>query len=106
TELDDLIEVDDVLILVEVKAGGMSDGTSRGAPASLEKDLKDLIFEGQRQSERAERYIKSADRVDFYDHTGKRVLHTIEHKKFRKIFRVVITRENLGWIGASLAKLS
>ena len=106
TELDGLIEVDDVLILVEVKSGGISAGTSRGAPASLEQDLKDLIFEGQRQSERAERYIKSADKIDFYDHTGKKVVHSVEHKKFRKIFRVVVTRENLGWIGASLAKLS
>lgn len=106
TELDGFLEVGDVLILVEVKSGGISAGMSRGAPVSLEKDLKDLIFEGQRQSERAERYIKSADKVKFYDHTGKRVLHTVEYKKFRKIFRIVITRENLGWIGAGLAKLS
>jgi|GEM_PF-2417660 len=106
TELDGLIAVDDILVLVEVKSGGVSAATTRGAPMSLEKDLKDLIFEGQRQSERAERYIKSADKVDFYDHTGKQVLHSVEHQKFRRIFRIVVTRENLGWIGADLARLS
>jgi hypothetical protein len=106
TELDGLIQIDDILLLVEVKAGGISAGTSRGAPESLETDLKDLIFEGQRQSERAERYIRSSDKVDFYDHTGKRVVHSIEHKNFRRIFRVVVTREQLGWVGAGLAKLS
>lgn len=106
TELDGLIEIDDVLLLIEVKAGSISAGMSRGAPSSVEKDLKDLIFEGQRQSERAERYIKSADKVDFYDHTGKKVVHRVEHQKFRKIFRIVVTRENLGWFGASLAQLS
>lgn len=106
TELDGLIESDDILILIEVKSGGISRGAARGAPASLESDLKDLIFEGQRQSERAERYIKSATRVNFYDHTGKKIIHSVTHERFRKIFRVVVTRESLGWIGASLIKLA
>lgn len=106
TELDGLLEADDVLLLIEVKSGGISAGASRGALKSLEGDLKDLIFEGQRQSERAEHYIKSADKIGFFDKTGKNILHTVQHKKFRKIFRIVVTREQLGWVGASLAKLS
>lgn len=106
TELDGLIEADDTLVLIEVKSGGISSGSARGAPASIEQDLKDLIFEGQRQSERAERYIRSADKVNFYDHTGKEALHSVEHNKFRRIVRVVVTRESLGWIGASLVKLA
>ncbi|HSW92049.1 MAG TPA: SEC-C domain-containing protein [Candidatus Saccharimonadales bacterium] len=106
TELDGLIEVDDVLMLVEVKSGGISAAASRGAPGSLEKDLKELIFEGQRQSERAERYIKSSAEVDFYDSTGKKSVHKVSHSKYRRIFRIVVTREQLGWVGADLAKLS
>jgi SEC-C motif len=107
TELDGLVEVDDVLILIEVKSGGISAATSRGAPGSLETDLKSLIFEGQRQSERAERYIKSADQVDFYeDSTRKKVIYQASYSKYRKVFRVVVTREQLGWVGADLAKLS
>lgn len=106
TELDGLIEVDDILIVIEVKSGGISAATSRGAPSSLEKDLKDLIFEGQRQSERAERYIRSADSVSFYDESGKKQVHSVSHSKYRKIFRIVVTREQLGWIGANLARLS
>ena len=106
TELDGLIEVDDTLVLVEVKSGGISAGMARGAPSSIEHDLKGLIFEGQRQSERAERYIKSAEKVEFFDSTHKNVLHTLEHKNYRKIIRVVVSRESLGWIGASLVKLA
>lgn len=106
TELDGLIAVDDTLVLVEVKSGGISAGAARGAPASLKRDLKTLIFEGQRQSERAERYIRSADKVDFYDQTGKKVVYSLEHGKFRRIIRIVVTRESLGWIGASLVKLA
>lgn len=106
TELDGLLEADDLLVLVEVKSGGISAGAARGAPGSIVDDLKDLIFEGQRQSERAERYIRSAGKVDFYDQTGKKVLHSVEVNKFRKVIRVVVTRESLGWIGARLARLA
>lgn len=106
TEIDGLLEADDILILIEVKSGAMSPGAARGAPSSIEDDLKDLIFEGQRQSERAERYVRSADKVNFYDQTGKKVLHSVEVNKFRKVIRVVVTRESLGWIGAKLARMS
>jgi hypothetical protein len=106
TELDGLIIVDDVLFLIEGKAGKFSEAASRGAPSSLLKDLKELIIEGQRQSERAERYIKSATQVNFFDESGQKVVCTIEHEKVRRIFRVVTTREPLGWAGATIARLS
>ncbi|MHB0978161.1 MAG: YecA family protein [Minisyncoccota bacterium] len=106
TELDHLIGVDDILFLVEAKAGGFSAGASRGAPKSLIEALSDLIMEGQRQSERAEKYIKSASEVAFFDETGKIDVHRIRQSDWRKIFRVVVTREELGWVGAKLAILS
>ena len=106
TEVDVLLGVDDILFLVEVKSGKLSSGASRGAPKSLERDLSDLIIEGQRQSERAERYIKSSDQVAFWDESGELEVHRIKHSEFRKIFRVIVTRENLGWIGAKIAVLS
>jgi hypothetical protein len=106
TELDHLIGVDDVLFLVEAKAGGFSAGANRGAPKSLIESLSDLIMEGQRQSERAEKYIKSASEVAFFDETGKLELRRIRQCEYRKIFRIVITREELGWVGAKLAILS
>jgi hypothetical protein len=106
TELDLLLGVDDTLFLVEAKAGGFSAGASRGAPQSLAEGFSDLIIEGQRQSERAEKYIKSADEVAFFEETGKREAHRIKNSQFRKIIRIVITREDLGWVGARIATLS
>jgi len=106
TELDILLGVDDTLFLVEVKSGGFSDGASRGAPKDISKKLSDLIIEGQRQSERAERYIKSADEVVFFDKNCKNTIFKIKHSDFRKIFRIIITREDLGWVGAKIAVLS
>jgi len=106
TELDLLLGVDDTLFLVEAKAGGFSAGASRGAPESMAEGFSDLIIEGQRQSERAERYVKSADEVAFFDETGRREVHRIRPSQYRKIIRIVITREELGWVGAKIASLS
>jgi hypothetical protein len=106
TELDLLFGVDDLLFLVEAKAGSLSPSARRGAPRALEQDFSDLIIEGQRQSERAEKYIRSAEEVAFFDETGRREVNRIRHTQLRRIFRIVTTREDLGWVGARIAILS
>jgi hypothetical protein len=106
TELDGLIGVGNILILVEAKAGGLSRAASRGAPESLEQELSDLIIEGQRQSERAEKYIRSMPRAPFFDQTGVNEIRAVERGRYRKIFRIVVTKEDLGWVGARIAVLS
>jgi SEC-C motif len=106
TELDALLIVDDILFLIEVKAGGLSAGARRGAPQSLFDELADTIGAGQRQSERAEKYIKSTDEVAFFDMSGQHETCRIRGSNFRRIFRIVVTREDLGWVGAQLAIMS
>jgi hypothetical protein len=106
TELDLLLGVDDVLLLVEAKSGSMSAAGSRGAPRSLAKDLSDVIIAGQRQSERAERYIRSQEEVAFYEETGKRTVYKVQISRYRRVFRVVVTKEFLSWVGAKVAVLS
>ncbi|MEF8699273.1 MAG: SEC-C metal-binding domain-containing protein [Candidatus Accumulibacter sp. UW20] len=106
TELDLLVAVDDILFLVEIKAGGLSAGASRGAPSSLAKDLSDLIIKGQHQSERAERYLRSKPIIPFFDQTGTTIVHQVRSRDYRRIFRIVVTREALGWVGAKIAILS
>lgn len=106
TELDLLIGVDDILFVVEAKGGSLSTSTIRGAPKSVAKDLSDLIIEGQRQSERAEAYIRLNHEAIFFDQTGQREIIRLNQSKYRKVFRLVITREQLGWVGAKIAMLS
>ena len=106
TELDGLVGVDDLLFLIEVKAGGFSTSASRGAPKSMAQEFQDLIGEGQRQSERAEKYIRSSPEVAFFDDSGKNEVCRIRNASFRRIFRIVVTKESLGWVGARLAILS
>lgn len=106
TELDGLVGADDLLFLIEVKAGGFSTAASRGAPKSMIQEFQDLIGEGQRQSERAEKYIRSGPEVAFFDESGKNERVRIKGASFRRIFRIVVTKEDLGWVGARLATLS
>lgn len=104
--MDLLIGVDDILFLCEAKSGKFSAGAKRGAPESLAKELSSLVIEGQRQSERAERYVNSSDNARFYDSSGSKQIISINRARYRKIFRIVITREQLGWVGAKIAMLS
>jgi hypothetical protein len=85
---------------------GFEDRLADRAPESLEQELSDLIVEGQRQSERAEKYIRSVPRAPFYDQTGTNEILAVERDRYRKIFRVVVTKEDLGWVGARIAVLS
>lgn len=106
TEIDGLILIDDVLLLLEAKSGTLSEGTKRGAPKSIRKDLLELIVDAHHQAERAERYIRSSDEVPFFDSTGRREIFRLRQSDVRRIIRVVVTREDLGWVGAHLATLS
>lgn len=106
TEVDAVLRADDILFLVEIKAGGFSAAANRGAPDSIYTELSKTIGTGQYQSERAERYIRSADEVTFFDTTGKKEMLRLKYADFRRIFRIIITRENLGWVGARIAVLS
>jgi hypothetical protein len=106
TEIDAIMGIDDRLILVEVKGGGLSAGAQRGAPQELLSELRDLIIKGHRQSERAADYIQSSQEVPFFDGSGRREVCVVKSKTFRRTIRVVVTREQIGWVGAQLHILS
>lgn len=105
-ELDTLVKVDDILLLIEAKAGRFQEAASRHFSKVLLNNLKNLIVEGQRQCERVERYIRSKEKATFLDKTHKNTVCEIISKDIREIFRIVVTREPLGWIGAMIARLS
>lgn len=105
TEIDQIMYVGDVLFLIEVKSGGLSAAANRGAPLELKDTLKSTIIAGQKQSFRAHRYIQSLDTVPFFDEHGNELFRIMQND-FRKVMRIVITKEDLGWIGSDLAQLN
>ena len=57
-ESDSLFVIDDVAIIVEAKAGSISEGTRTGDPVKVDRDLKKLIADANDQAQRIRECIK------------------------------------------------
>ena len=91
TEIDLIVISEKANYLIELKAGGLSAPSKRGALKSLTNQLSDTIGYGSYQSFRAHEYIKNNDDNKFYNKEGS--LITIDKNK--KTFRMTITLELL-----------
>ncbi len=101
TELDLLIISDKANYIVEIKAGGLSAPSRRGALKSLTGQLSETVGYGAYQSHRAYKYIKENDDNSFYDNQGLTI--TVDNKK--KTFRITITLEHLSGFISKLHEL-
>ena len=94
-ELDGLILYDQVLILLEAKAGSVSPAARRGAP-SLEEDLKQLLGKGHEQASRAKAYLESDQEVVFQPTTGEKVV--LRLGDFSRVIEIVVTLDSIAAI--------
>lgn len=90
TELDLLIVSERANYLIEMKAGGLSAPSRRGALKSLSGQLKETVGYGAYQSYRALKYIISSETPTFYDKANEITLD-----KTKKTFRITVTMEHL-----------
>lgn len=90
TELDLLVVSDNANYLVEMKAGGLSAPSKRGALKSLSGQLKETVGYGAYQSFRALNYIINHESPKFYDKKTEVIVD-----KSKKMFRITITMEHL-----------
>jgi hypothetical protein len=103
-ELDGLILLDNALLLIECKSGGVKNQTKRGAPKSMETDLRKLIEESHDQALRAKNYIKEEDSPSFDIEGGTRLI--IDKKRIDKIFMITANLESLDVYTPVLYELS
>ncbi|MFI8605969.1 hypothetical protein ACIGCP_16000 [Cellulophaga baltica] len=101
TELDLLIVSEKANYIVEIKAGGLSAPSKRGALKSLTGQLSETVGYGAYQSHRAYKYIIENDNNSFYDKQGK----IINVDNTKKTFRVTITLEHLSGYISNLHEL-
>jgi len=92
-ELDGLIMFDNLLFLVECKAGLFSEAARRGAPKRMIRDLKKLLADAHSQALRARNYILEADEPVFRLPDGRR-LH-VDKQRIDTILLVTVTLEPL-----------
>ena len=90
TELDLLVVSHNANYLIEMKAGGLSAPSRRGALKSLSGQLKDIVGYGAYQNYRALQYITNSPQPEFYDDT-----EVVYVDNSKKVFRITITLEHL-----------
>jgi hypothetical protein len=100
-ELDLLIISTRANYIIEMKAGGLSGATKRGALPSLSAQLEEIVGYGAYQSYRAYRYINEYPNAFFYDHAGNKIL--VDPNK--KSFKITVTLEHLAALISSLSDL-
>lgn len=101
TELDLLLVSESVNYIIEMKAGGLSAPSKRGALKSLTGQLADTVGYGAYQSHRAYKYICDESSPEFYDSKG----NIISIDKSKKLFRITITLEHLSGYIANMHEL-
>lgn len=101
TELDLLIISKRANYIIEIKAGGLSAPSRRGALTSLTGQLAETIGYGAYQSHRAYKYILENDNNSFYDKKGNSI--TVDNAK--QTFRITVTLEHLSGFISNLHEL-
>lgn len=101
-EGDVVRKVDDVVFVLEGKAGSFTPAALRGGTGSLDTSVADIITKGHDQSTRTESYIAQGGRT-FDDEHDATVL-TLSGK-IREIVRIVVTLDSVGALGTAAAAL-
>lgn len=101
TELDLLLVSENANYIIEMKAGGLSAPSKRGALKSLTGQLSETIGYGAYQSYRAYKFICENESPEFYDNKG----NPVNIDKSKKLFRVTVTLEHLSGYIANMHEL-
>ena len=91
-ELDGLILYDQVLILLEAKAGSFSPAARRGAP-SLKEELEELLARGHHQAARGRAYLESGEEVAFHTSANQELI--LRLSEFSRVIEVVVTLDSI-----------
>ncbi len=103
-ETDGLILLDGVLIIVEAKAGKLTNRARRGSILRLKDNLKEILGKAHEQGLRALNYIKSFDVAPFYDDKHNQVVD-LKTGLFTNIFMIAISYEQLDFLSAQLSSI-
>jgi hypothetical protein len=99
-EVDTIIKFGNVLIIIEAKAGGFKSHAREGKRLTLRRDLKKLIGEAHKQSERAETYISKTKTPIFQRDDGSSFV--LDDSNITKTYLVSVTLESLGYMTAMI----
>ena len=102
-ELDGLFLFDRYVLLMEAKAGSVSEASRRGAIKSLESDLKALVRDPSRQAARAKTYIESTAQPSFVTKNGQQIV--IDKSIPLQVATMALTLDNLAMFTSDMSSL-
>jgi len=100
-ELDGLIIYDDCLLIVEVKASGLSDAARRGAPERMREDLTASLDKAYTQALRVLTLMRSAAEVPFLDEANHEIFR-LRFADYKRHFLISVTREQFASLATQL----
>ncbi len=100
-ELDGLIIYDDCLLIVEVKASGLSDAAKRGAPERMREDLTASLDKAYNQAMRVLTLMRSAAEVPFLDEANREICR-LRFADYKRHFLISVTREQFASLATQL----
>lgn len=104
-ENDVIVVYDDILLIIEVKAGSFTYTPAITDYKSHINSFKALIEKADYQCERTINYIKNNEEVAIYDN-NKNLKTVLEQKDFREIYSFCVTVDNFNEFAAKAEKLS
>ncbi len=104
-ENDVIVVYDDILLIIEVKAGSFTYTPAITDYKSHINSFKALIEKADYQCERTINYIKNNEEAAIYDN-NKNLKVVLEQKDFREIYSFCVTVDNFNEFAAKAEKLS
>lgn len=103
-EADIVIVLDDVLVVVECKAGTITPSAKRGGPMRVKTDVKKTIAEGLNQAERLVDELVASGELVIQNKGSEKM--TLKAEDFRWVFRVNVTLDLISPVASSIWSLS
>lgn len=104
-ETDGLILYDENLFIIETKAGGLSISARRGGLERMKRDVSELVDNAYKQALRTKQYIMDTPEPTFEFEDGSKALVIKDKHKYRNVYILNITLQNLGQLSTQLNAL-
>jgi hypothetical protein len=101
SEVDRVIVYGEALLVVEAKAGKFSSSARRGAPKSLQSDLKDILDKAFTQGTRLLNVLRSKSELPLFGERGNEMLR-LRRTDFRHQFIITVSFDSLGLLQCNL----
>ena len=105
-ETDGIVIYDNNLFIIEAKGGSFSLSARRGSIQALKNDATELIDKAYSQALRTKKYIEESDEPVFEDERGSEKLVIMDKNRFKNIYLINVTLENLRYISINLNLLN